>query len=105
MKPGNKFWAMPNGSEDVSWSEFLSNWKQAIEKAKDQIIDKWENLKQDYKDAADPIAASERRQAESIEAARTKQASMKFISDNRTDYEKKRDRKNFELKEFEQKQQ
>jgi hypothetical protein len=30
---------------------------------------------------------------------------MKFVSDNRTDHEKKRDRKNFELKEFEQKQQ
>ena len=105
MNPGSKFWALPNGQEDVSWSEFWNNWKQAIEKAKDQIIDKWENLKQDYKDAADPIAASERRQAESIEATRAKQASLKFVSDNRTDYEKKRDRKNFELKEFQQNQQ
>lgn len=105
MKPGSKFWALPNGQEDVSWSEFWSNWEQAIAKAKDQIIDKWENLKQDYKDAADPIAASERKQAESIEATRAKQASMKFVSDNRTDYEKKRDRKNFKLKEFEQKEQ
>ena len=105
MKPGSKFWALPNGQEDVSWSEFWNNWKQAIEKAKDQIIDKWENLKQDYKDAADPIAASERKQAESIEATRAKQASMKFVSDNRTDHEKKRDRRNFELKEFEQKEQ
>lgn len=105
MKPGGNFWVLPNGQEDVSWSEFWNNWKQAIEKAKDQIIDKWENLKQDYKDAADPIAASERRQAESIEATRAKQASMKFVSDNRTDYEKKRDKKNLELKEFEQKRQ
>lgn len=105
MKPGDKFWALPNGQEDISWSEFQDNWKQAIEKAKDQIIDKWENLKQDYKDAANPTVASERKQAESIEATRAKQASMKFVSDNRTDYEKKRDRKNLELKEFEQKQQ
>lgn len=105
MKPGSKFWALPNGQKDLSWSEFWNNWKEAIAKAKEQIVDNWENLKQDYKDAADPIAASERKQTESIEATRAKQASMKFISDNRTDYEKKRDRKNFELKEFEQKEQ
>lgn len=105
MKPGSKFWALPNGQEDVSWSEFWNNWKKAIAKAKEQIVDNWENLKQDYKDAADPIAASERKQAESIEATRAKQASIKFVSDNRTDYEKKRDRKNFKLKEFEQKEQ
>lgn len=105
MKPGSKFWALPNGQEDVSWSEFWNNWKKAIAKAKEQIVDNWENLKQDYKNAADPIAASERRQAESIEATRAKQASMKFVSDNRTDYEKKRDKKNLELKEFEQKRQ
>ena len=105
MKPGNKFWALPNGQEDVSWSEFWGNWRQALTKAKEQITEGWENLKQDYRDAADPIAASERKQAESIEATRAKQASMKFVSDNRTDYEKKRDKKNFELKEFEQKRQ
>jgi hypothetical protein len=64
-----------------------------------------ENLKQDYKDAADPVAASKRRQAEFIESTRAKQASMKFVSDNRSDYEKKRDVKNLELKEFEQKEQ
>lgn len=105
MKPGSKFWALPNGQEDVSWSEFWNNWNKAIAKAKEQIVDNWKNLKQDYKDAADPIATSERKQAKSIEATRAKQASMKFVSDNRTDYEKKRDRKNFELKEFEQKEQ
>lgn len=105
MKPGSKFWALPNGQEDTSWSEFWNNWKEAIGKAKEQIVDNLENLKQDYKDAADPIAASERKQAESIEATRAKQASMKFVSDNRTDYEKKRDRKNLQLKEFEQKEQ
>ena len=105
MKPGSKFWALPNGQKDLSWSEFWNNWKKAITKAKEQIVDNWENLKQDYKDAADPIAASERKQAESIEATRAKQASMKFVSDNRTDHEKKRDRRNFELKEFEQKEQ
>lgn len=105
MKPGSKFWALPNGQEDVSWSEFWSNWKKAIAKAKEQIVDNLENLKQNYKDAADPIAASERKQAESIEATRAKQASMKFVSDDRTDYEKKKDRKNLELKEFEQKEQ
>lgn len=105
MKPGSKFWALPNGQKDLSWSEFWNNWKEAIGKAKDQIIDNFENLKQDYKDAADPIATSERKQSESIEATRAKQASMKFVSDNRTDYEKDRDRKNLELKEFEQNQQ
>ena len=66
IKPGSKFWALPNGQEDISWSEFWNNWKQTITKAKDQIVDNWENLKQDYKDATDPIAASERKQAESI---------------------------------------
>ena len=105
MKPGNKFWTLPNGQEDVSWSEFWNNWRYAITKAKNQIVDNWENLKQDYKDASDPVAASKRRQAESIEATRAKQASMKFVSDNRSDYEKKRDVKNLELKEFEQKEQ
>ena len=105
MKPGGNFWTLPNGQQDVSWLEFWNNWKQAIHKAKNQIADSWENLKQDYKDATDPITAAERRQAESIEATRAKQASMKFISDDRTDYEKKRDKKNFELKEFEQKRQ
>ena len=105
MKPGNKFWSLPNGQEDLSWSEFWGNWRQALTKAKEQITEGWENLKQDYKDAADPIAAEERKQKESIEATRAKQASMKFVSDNRTDYEKARDRKNLELKEFEQKQQ
>lgn len=105
MKPGSKFWALPNGQRDLSWPEFWNNWKEAIAKAKEQIVDNLENLKQDYKDATDPIATSKRKQAESIEATRAKQASMKFVSDNRTDYEKDRDRKNLELKEFEQKQQ
>lgn len=89
-----KFFSMPDGSQtDMSWDEFKNRWKQAGLKGIDQIKQNIQNLVQSYKDNLDPVAANERKQQESFERARQKQASMVISSDNRTRQQKLDDQK------------